>query len=258
MVWAMRYEKLVKQLEVDGIVVLPAVLSGPEVMELRCELESAIAEDMISRPGVFDRGMVHNCMVRGRRMAALLDNPAMNDFLKRAFAETCIMYAYQSSSLQPFSGNYGSRVHVDCPRFIPGYTTNVGVIFPLDDFTAENGATWYLKGSHRSPEIPGDEPFFAAASRACCTAGDMVVFNGRLVHAAGVNSTGRARHALTINICRSFMRQRFDFPRLVSKSLIDSLGPDGKRLIGMNVRMPTSLDEFYLSEDQRPYKPSQG
>ena len=54
------------------------------------------------------------------------------------------------------------------------------------------------------------------------------------------------------------MRQRFDFPRLVPNEIIASLGDDGRRLIGMNVRMPTSLEEFYLPPEQRLYKPDQG
>ena len=33
---------------------------------------------------------------------------------------------------------------------------------------------------------------------------------------------------------------------------------DGRRLLGMNVRMPTTLDEFYLPPDQRLYLPAQG
>jgi len=53
------------------------------------------------------------------------------------------------------------------------------------------------------------------------------------------------------------MRQRFDFPRLMTQEQIDSLGKDGQRLIGMNVRMPTSLEEFYLPEEERFYKPGQ-
>ncbi|MCI0562573.1 MAG: phytanoyl-CoA dioxygenase family protein, partial [Nitrososphaera sp.] len=93
--------------------------------------------------------------------------------------------------------------------------------------------------------------------RAICSSGDMILFNARLVHAAGVNKTSRTRHSLTLNFCRSYMRQRFDFPRLVPPSIVDNLGLDGRRLIGMNVRVPTSLEEFYLPEEQRLYKPNQ-
>ncbi|KQH80909.1 phytanoyl-CoA dioxygenase [Mycobacterium gordonae] len=251
-------QAILETFERDGLAVVPQVVTPAEVALLRAELEAAIAEDAVDYPDVFDRGMVHNCMVRGERMAALLDNPAMNEYLAAVLSETCIVYAYQSSSLVPQQGNYGSRVHVDSPRHIPGYSTNMGVIIALDDFTEENGATYYWKGSHRFESLPEEEAFYANASRALCKAGDMVIFHGRLVHAAGRNTTTRTRHSLTINACRSYMRQRFDFPRLVPQSIIDSLGENGKRLLGMNVRMPTSLDEFYLPEEQRLYKPNQG
>jgi ectoine hydroxylase-related dioxygenase (phytanoyl-CoA dioxygenase family) len=250
--------RLLAQLDTEGFTVVPSVLPEAEVTALRLELERAIAEDLSAWPDVFDSGMVHNCMVRGPRMAALLDQPLMNAYLTQAMAPTCILYAYQSSSLPPNQGNYGSRIHVDSPRHIPGYTTNLGVIFPLDDFTESNGATWYLPGSHRNEALPGEDEFRNRAVRGLCRAGDMILFQGRLAHAAGINRTQRARHALTLNICRSFMRQRFDFARLVPHALIDSLGPDGRRLLGMNVRMPTTLEEFYLPADQRLYQPGQG
>lgn len=251
-------DKLLDMLETEGVTIIPGVLDHDRVVRLRAELEQAVAEDALNYPDVFDKGMVHNCMVRGAEMARLLDDAVMNAYLDKAFSDTCIVYAYQSSSLPPSQGNYGSRVHVDSPRFIPGYATNLGVIFPLDDFTLENGATHYLPGSHHSADMPTDEFFFANAKRACCRAGDMILFNGRLVHAAGFNATTRTRHSLTINICRSYMRQRFDFPRLIPQQIIDSFGEKGRRLIGMNVRMPTSLDEFYLPPEQRLYKPGQG
>ncbi len=251
-------QKYLETLEKDGLVVIPNVLDLQLIEILLDELSNAIAEDAVLYPDVFDKGMVHNCLVRGPEMAALLDNPVFNAYLSQAFSETCIIYAYQSSSLQPNQGNYGSRVHVDCPRFIPGYYTNMGVMFPLNDFTLENGATYYLPGSHKFEHLPNDEEFFGNAKRAVCKAGDMVILNARLVHAAGINSTHNVRHALTLNFCRSYMRQRFDLPRLVPQEIIKKLGENGRRLVGMNVRVPTKLDEFYLPEDQRLYKANQG
>ncbi|MDX5407659.1 MAG: phytanoyl-CoA dioxygenase family protein [Chromatiaceae bacterium] len=248
---------LQQQFEQTGVVVIPQVLDQQWLTLLSAELEKAIAEDKHLRPDVFDSGMVHNCMVRGEYMLKLLDHPTINRLINSIFIPHCIIYAYQSSSLMPGQGNYGSRVHVDCPRWIKNYTTNVGVIFPLNDFTLNNGATYYLPGSHHLPELPNEQDFYHAAERLVCQAGDMVVFNARLAHAAGVNQDTKTRHALTINLCRPYMRQRFDFPRLLTQQQIDSLGEDGRRLIGMNVRMPVSLDEFYLPPEQRLYKPGQ-
>ena len=47
-------------------------------------------------------------------------------------------------------------------------------------------------------------------------------------------------------------------PKLISEELLSMLNENGRRFIGMNVRMPKSLEEFYLPEDQRLYKPNQG
>lgn len=246
-----------RQFDEVGAVVVKAVFDLDLIERLLAELAVAIVEDSKSRPDVFDAGMVHNCMTRGKHMLTLLDHPRLNYYLSELFTPHCIIYAYQSSSLEPSKGNYGTRIHVDCPRFIPDYVSNIGVIIPLTDFTLENGATYYVAGSHRKSELPTEQEFYPQAQRLVCSKGDLILFNARLVHAAGVNNTQKTRHALTINLCRPFMRQRFDFPRLMTEQQIGSLGENGRRLIGMNVRMPASLNEFYLPADQRLYKPGQ-
>ena len=70
--------KLMADLDRDGFTVVPGVLAPAEITLLRAELEAAIAEDGIRYPGVFDKGMVHNCMVRGEQMAHITErNPAL-------------------------------------------------------------------------------------------------------------------------------------------------------------------------------------
>ncbi|WP_163131757.1 phytanoyl-CoA dioxygenase family protein [Agarivorans sp. Alg241-V36] len=242
----------------EGMVLIPSVFSDTEVAALKTELLAATLEDYTDPVKHFDKGMVHNCMLRGRHMLALLDNPKVYNCVTTLLDPCAIIYAYQASTLMAKSSNYGTRVHVDCPRFIPNYMTNLGLILPLDDFTLDNGATYYLPGSHLSENIPSEDNFYQQAQRAVCRKGDLILFNARLVHAAGANDTEQERCALTINFCRSYMRQRFDFPRLMPTELIDTLGDRGKQLIGMNVRMPSSLEEFYLPEEQRLYRANQG
>lgn len=240
-----------------GVVVIDDIVDTDTIFNLRLELEAAIEEDSASRGPVFDAGMVHNCMMRGKAMCSLIENKKLNDVIDALFTPYAIIYAYQSSSLYPGSGNYGSRIHVDCPRFIPNYITNLGAIIALDDFTHDNGGTYYLPGSHKNESLPEQSFFYENAKQLSCNKGALILFNGRLVHAAGVNRTDTARHALTINYCRPYMRQRFDIPRLISTEQLRQFNDIGKRRIGMDVRMPTSLDEFYLPSDKRFYKPGQ-
>lgn len=249
--------KKLNEFEEQGIIVVENALPSAQIETLRRELVVAISEDSSQNEDVFDCGMVHNCMVRGQEMQKVISQPVLNDYVDNLFTPHAIIYAYQSSSLNAESGNYGSRVHVDCPRFIDNYMTNLGVIIALDDFTAENGGTYYLPESHKTPSTPSDEYFYENCRQLECKKGSLIFFNGRLFHAAGRNNTSEPRHALTINYCRPFMRQRFDFPRLIPKSQLDAMDEVTKQRVGFNVRMPTSLGEFYLPSDRRLYKPGQ-
>jgi ectoine hydroxylase-related dioxygenase (phytanoyl-CoA dioxygenase family) len=160
--------------------------------------------------------------------------------------------------MPPGGANYSHRIHVDSPRFIPNYPTNMGVMLALDDYSLENGATYFLPGSHLSDRVPSEQEFFAGAERPLPRAGDAVVFNARTWHMGGQNRTDRARHAVTMNVCRSYMRQRFDYPRLVPEEIVATLGPVGRRFLGFHVRMPTSLHEYFVPPEQRLYLANQG
>jgi ectoine hydroxylase-related dioxygenase (phytanoyl-CoA dioxygenase family) len=149
-------------------------------------------------------------------------------------------------------------VHVDSPRVIPGYWTNVGVMVALDDYSAANGATRYLPASFERVDPPSLEEFMEHSEQVLPRAGEAVIFNARTWHMGGRNATDTARHAITLNVCRSYMRQRFDYPRLVGPETLGHMGDLGRRFLGFNVRMPASLDEYYLPEAERLYKAGQG
>ena len=54
------------------------------------------------------------------------------------------------------------------------------------------------------------------------------------------------------------MRQQFDWVRAVDESTLVKLSDKGKRLLGINVRMPCNVNEFYLPSEKRLYKADQG
>jgi ectoine hydroxylase-related dioxygenase (phytanoyl-CoA dioxygenase family) len=252
---------VLEQLDKKGFAVVPGVLSKEAAAEMRDHLIRAIkAQDHTwgDFPHYLDRNMAHNLMMHGQPFVDLLSNPKLHAYLSKALDPYCTLYAYTSSSIPVGGGNYSSRIHVDSPRFIPGYVTNVGFIVALDDFSLDNGATYFLPGSHLSDRVPTEDEFFANAERALPEAGDGVIFNARTFHFGGHNKTNRDRHAVTLNVCRSWMRQRFDYPRLMPREMVDAMPDVGKRFIGWNVRVPSSLEQYYVAPDQRLYKTGQG
>jgi ectoine hydroxylase-related dioxygenase (phytanoyl-CoA dioxygenase family) len=243
-----------------GYAVVPGVLDAHTVEVMKRELQRAIDQDLAAWEGreYPDAWMVHNLMVRHPEFARFLENPVLHAYLSPLLGETCIVYAYTSSSMPPSGANFSHRVHVDSPRVIPGYWTNVGVMVALDDYTTENGATRYLAGSFEREEPPSVEQFLEGSEEVFPAAGDAVIFNARTWHMGGMNKTSTPRHAITLNVCRSYMRQRFDYPRLVGAETLGHIGETGRRFLGFNVRMPATLSEYYLPEEQRLYKAGQG
>lgn len=242
----------------NGYLLVPSFEGSAVCGQMLKELEHAVDENTTNYPDVFDVGMVHNCFLRGETMLAHLANPNLRQVTDGLLCKHAIIYAYQSSSLPPGQGNYGSRVHVDCPRFIPGYRTNLGYILALHPFTKDNGGTWVLPGSHLTERIPDLPEFEKHAIQLTCERGDAIFFDGRLAHRAGENHTYQWRHAITINFCRPFMRSRFDFPKMLAQtSLIKDLDASARKFLGFDVRMPSSLSEFYLPPSKRFYLPNQ-
>jgi ectoine hydroxylase-related dioxygenase (phytanoyl-CoA dioxygenase family) len=244
-----------------GFVTVPGVLTRQEAHRMRALLQSAIETEHNKwqhAPGYQDHWMVHNLMLHGDPFLALLENRLLHRWLGTLFADSCVLYAYTSSSLPPGGSNFSRRIHVDCGRIVPGFITNLGVTLALDDFTEQNGATEILPGSQWRSEAPSEEEFCKGAVPLHLRAGEAAIFNARCWHRGGLNRTAAPRHAVTMNVCRSFMRQRFDYPRLVPPELVNRLGPTGRRFLGFNVRVPASLDEYYVPADQRLYLPGQG
>ena len=243
-----------------GFAVVPHALSREHAAELRAALAALVVAQRAAadeRTAVDDY-MVHNPMILDPRFLDLLENPAIVSALDAFLGPTSILYAYTSSSMPSGGSNYSRRVHVDSPRVIPDYMTNLGVIVALDDFTDDNGATYFLPGSFERTDPPSQEEFFDGAERVYPQRGDLVVFNARTWHYGGVNTTFDDRHAVTLNACRAYMRQRFDYPRMVGNEIGSTLSPTLRRFLGFEVRVPTSLEEYYLPEDQRLYKANQG
>lgn len=205
-----------------------------------------------------DRHHLHDLLCKHIEIAKLLEDERLDDWLSTLLGKHWIMYAFTSSSCPPLSTNYGGRIHVDAPRHISGYPTNIGVIWVLDDFTKQNGGTKVLPGSHHADYIPTKEYFDKHAVDVQCKKGSLIIFNARVVHSTGFNSTDTWRHALTMNACRSYMKQRMDWVRFIPNSISGNLNKKARRIIGFDTRLPTSLEELFLPEERRLYKPNQG
>lgn len=242
-------------LDRDGYVILPGILSDDFVDRARSELEVAIEKEAAYHGGrdYPDYGMVLLCALYGGAFLDLFDNEALLEPFESGLGPGCTVYAYTSSSMPPGKTNFSNRIHVDCPRLIPGYMTNMGATILLDDFTEENGATYFLPGSHESAEQPDEDEYMENAERVIAPAGSVFFFNARLWHSGGGNRTDEWRHALTINMCRPYMKQRIDIPRAMEGMDLSGVSDRVLQKLGFKAQVPASYDEYYVPPEQRKY-----
>ena len=225
-------------------------------MRARAELEDAIAREAEYHGGTEygDYGMVLLCSLYGGAFLDLLENERLLAGFEDVLGPGCIVYAYTSSSMPPGGANYSRRVHVDSPRLIPGYVTNMGATILLDDFTPENGATTFLPASHTRLDPPSEEEYAAQARQVVAPAGSVFFFNARLWHSGAHNGTPRWRHALTLNVCRPYMKQRIDIPRAMAGMDLSGLSERASQKLGFLAQVPASYDEYYVAPAERKFR----
>jgi ectoine hydroxylase-related dioxygenase (phytanoyl-CoA dioxygenase family) len=249
--------ELVRAMDGPGYLIVKDVLPPDFVARCRADLERAIElETKYHNKGTDHReyAMVLICSLYGRSFIEVFDIPIVCEGLNAILGEGCITYAYTSSSMPPGRGNYSLRIHVDQPRIIPGYRTNMGAIFLLDDFTEENGATWLLPASQNRLDEPSKEEFYRDSVRAIAPAGSILFIDPRLWHAGGENKTDKWRHAITLNMCRPWMKQRLDIPRAMSCLDLTSVSETALQKLGFRAQMPASYEDFYAPPEQRKFR----
>jgi hypothetical protein len=130
-----------------------------------------------------------------------------------------------------------------------GYSV-CNIIWMLDDFTTENGATRCVPGSHLSGKLPQDaleDPVAAHPEEILLTgkAGTVVVMNAHLWHGGTANRTNKPRLAMHSFYCRRDLPQQQYQKKLLRPELQQSLGPELRRLLALDDPMNDELSSQF-------------
>ena len=111
----------------------------------------------------------------------------------------------------------------------------VNVAFMLTDFTAENGATRIVPGSHVYARQPGPEDE-GTDIPATGKAGDAMIFDGRLFHGTGANTTAdEERIALLCTYCAPQVRCQENYTLGILPEVRRQASPELLSLLGFRV-----------------------
>jgi ectoine hydroxylase-related dioxygenase (phytanoyl-CoA dioxygenase family) len=120
----------------------------------------------------------------------------------------CLVSSLSSISIDP--GETAQPLHADdtllnLPRPHPPLVCNS--MWALTDFTAQNGATRVVPGSHRWSGQPAYGARYDSVP-AEMAQGSVLIWNGSLWHGGGANESSGRRVGIAMNYCAGFIRQQ--------------------------------------------------
>jgi hypothetical protein len=117
--------------------------------------------------------------------------------------------------------------------------TVCNIIWMLDDFTPQNGATRCVPGSHRWNQLPQDalaDPVAIHPDEILVTgkAGTVVVMNAHLWHGGSANQTDKPRLAMHTFYCRRDLPQQQYQKRLLRPEVQENLSPELRKILALD------------------------
>jgi ectoine hydroxylase-related dioxygenase (phytanoyl-CoA dioxygenase family) len=228
------------QMREQGYTVIEDFLDAPA----RAAFRKALAPYLGSHRGRndfegFETERVYTLVARGKVFEHLATDPRLMALLSRFLEGNFLLSASHAINLKP--GETAQSIHIDDgfyrqPRSSPsiGYS----VIGAIDPFTAANGATEVIPGSHLwSEEELAERRKDPKALEAMLVpmevpAGACFVFPGKLLHRGGANRTDKPRLAFTNQYCAGWARPQENFFLSVPKETVRAMSPRAQALLG--------------------------
>ena len=109
----------------------------------------------------------------------------------------------------------------------------------LDDFTADNGATWIVPGSQRLPnEAVPKKKDFATSVQLLGAAGDVIVINPSALHTVGHNVTSRPRTMINVSMCHVDVAPLMDHWSIAGPTVQAKASARVRQMLGADDRPP--------------------
>jgi ectoine hydroxylase-related dioxygenase (phytanoyl-CoA dioxygenase family) len=232
-------ERRLAEIDAQGYTVLEGVIDAQLVAALIDTIDRLLVElDVPFGENTFlghQTRRIFNLLPRDPIFAQVPLHPALLPLIDRVLGGQCLLSSLTAIEMnpgqrpQPFHADDGS---ITLPR--PHIALEGIAIWALTDFTATNGGTRIVPGSHkwdRAP-VPGEQVDYITVEM---PAGSAVVYHGSLWHGGGANDTNERRMGIVVNHCAGFMRQEENQLLAIPRELAAGFPRRLQELIGYGV-----------------------
>jgi len=183
-----------EQLHRDGYILLRGAIPAEWLDGLRASFDAGV-KPSDQWPVPRQVTWRHSLVDLDSKVQAVCRLPEMLSVIGELIGER--FFLSQVEGREPLLGGGHQMLHRDLSVQRSG--DSVHALAYLDDYGTENGATRIVPGSHRPAQSePIDFNDESRSVQLSGSAGDILVFDADLAHAAGLNSTGARRRSMLI------------------------------------------------------------
>jgi ectoine hydroxylase-related dioxygenase (phytanoyl-CoA dioxygenase family) len=167
---------------------------------------------------------------------ALVDNPAALAVVEQVMGPELVLGSMNARIVRPGDPHQG--LHSDIPavhRRVIGTPVMLQVVWMLDGFTVEKGATRIVPGSHRHPDAyPPEGMEVPHIVQPVGPAGSVMIFNGQCWHGGGENRSNQRRRAVFGHYrLDAWMRFQTDPAIYIDEAKWERMSPRQRELLRM-------------------------
>lgn len=232
-------DAIVERLQQNGYVIVDNVLDAPTVATIKVELERILEATPTGRNDFegFATKRIYGLFAKTRLLDDLAIHPVLLGVLDR------ILGHYQLSAptgIQIGPGEPAQILHRDdsiYPLPEPHGDVVLNTMWAFDPFSAENGATRFVPGSHRweAGRRPStDDPVV----RNEMPAGSVAFYTGGIWHGGGANRTDRPRLGVILEYVAAWLRPQENHVIGVPPEVVATLPERLQELLGYNIYPP--------------------
>jgi ectoine hydroxylase-related dioxygenase (phytanoyl-CoA dioxygenase family) len=227
------------RLERDGYTILEGVIEPSLLDELRADLDRIEAlQGIVPASNIFEGTKtvrIYNLLARGKVYERIPAHERVLPLVERVLDHGCLISSLSSIAIDP--GEAPQPLHAD-DQLIPLPRPHVPIVcntmWAITDFSAENGATRLVPGSHRLDHPPplGEEIATIAAEM---QRGSVLVYHGSLWHGGGANATASRRVGVAMNYCAGWIRQQENQQLGIPLDIARGFSPRLRKLCGFGL-----------------------
>ncbi len=231
--------RLMAQVNENGYVIIPELMSPEFMTDLKAQVSPLLTHDGRNEfeghktrriYSVIEKTMACNPLVEHPLILALLDRVLMQNYL---LSQLQVIDVYPGEVRQPLHHDDGFY-----PIARPRPPFSAATIWAIDDFTADNGATLVVPGSHIWEDRPPSEIKDSDMVPAVMPAGSVVFFLGTLWHCAGANNSDATRMAATAQYCEPWARQQENYSLAISRERAKQCSERMQAMLGYSMLFP--------------------